>query len=210
MHVASVRSVRMRATLCRPHGKNGGFRMNEHIAPALPDWQVSRWFNTEGPLRLADLRGRVVMIHAFQMLCPGCVAHGLPLAARVHERFGGDGVAVIGLHCVFEHHEAMRPEALQAFIHEYRLQFPIGVDRPSPDGSIPLTMAQWRLQGTPSTLLLDREGHLRLHHFGALDDLHLGVAIGRLLAQPHAAAAEPCHQVTDTRGCADGVCATSQ
>jgi peroxiredoxin len=163
--------------------------MDERILPSLPDWQVMRWFNTEGPLQLADLRGRVVLIHAFQMLCPGCVTHGLPLAAKVHECFGGEGVAVIGLHCVFEHHEVMRPEALQVFIQEYRLRFPIGVDVPSPDGPIPLTMAQWRLRGTPSTLLLDREGRLHLHHFGAIDELRLGASIGRLLAQPHAAAA---------------------
>jgi peroxiredoxin len=89
----------------------------------LPDWQVSRWFSTEGPLHLSDLRGRVVLIHVFPMLCPGCVAHGLLLAARVHQRFGGEGVAVVGLHCVFEHHEAMGPQALQAFIHDYRLRF---------------------------------------------------------------------------------------
>jgi len=184
--------------------------MNEHVAPTLPDWQVSRWFNTEGPLRLSDLRGRVVLIHAFQMLCPGCVSHGLPLAARVHQRFGGEGVAVVGLHCVFEHHEAMGPQALQAFIHEYRLRFPIGVDVPSPDGPIPQTMAQWRLQGTPSTLLLDRQGRLRLHHFGALDELHLGVAIGQLLAQPHAAVIDPSRNEADAGACTDGACATSQ
>lgn len=181
--------------------------MNEHIAPALPDWQVSRWFNTEGPLRLSDLRGRVVLIHAFQMLCPGCVAHGLPQAARVHQRFGGEGVAVVGLHCVFEHHEAMGPQALQAFIHEYRLRFPIGVDGPSPDGPVPRTMAQWRLQGTPSTLLLDRQGRLRLHHFGALDELHLGVAIGRLLAQPPADRSDVNASAADVAACADGACA---
>lgn len=183
--------------------------MEPRIVPPLQDWQVSQWFNTEGPLRLVDLRGRVVLIHAFQMLCPGCVAHGLPLAARVHEHFGTEGVAVIGLHCVFEHHEAMRPEALQAFIHEYRLQFPIGVDASSPAGPIPLTMAQWHLRGTPSTLLLDREGRLRLHHFGALDELRLGVAIGRLLAESHAAAADFSRNDAEAGSCAEGVCATS-
>lgn len=184
--------------------------MIERNVSPLPDWRVSRWFNTEGPLRLADLRGRVVLIHAFQMLCPGCVTHGLPLAAKTHERFGEEGVAVIGLHCVFEHHEAMQPQALQAFIQEYRLRFPIGVDVPSPDGPIPLTMAQWRLRGTPSTLLLDRQGRLCLHHFGALDELHLGASIGRLLAQPHATGADPSHNVTDTGDCADGACTTPQ
>ena len=37
------------------------------------------------------------MIEAFQMLCPGCVSHGLPQAQRIQHAFG-DAVAVLGLH----------------------------------------------------------------------------------------------------------------
>lgn len=57
------------------------------IAPAL---HVSRWFNTSSPISLDDLRGRVVVIEAFQMLCPGCVSHGLPQAQRIIGAFGSD------------------------------------------------------------------------------------------------------------------------
>jgi len=38
-------------------------------------------------IRLSALLGRVVMLHAFQMLSPGCVSHGLPQASRVREMF---------------------------------------------------------------------------------------------------------------------------
>lgn len=51
--------------------------------PVLPEWQVSTWLNTPEPIALESLRGRVVLLHAFQMLCPGCVAHGLPQTERV-------------------------------------------------------------------------------------------------------------------------------
>ena len=44
-----------------------------------PPLEISEWVNTPGPLTLSALRGRVVMLHAFQMLCPACVQHGLPL-----------------------------------------------------------------------------------------------------------------------------------
>ena len=37
-------------------------------APAAPAWSTDRWFNTAAPLTLDALRGRVVMLHAFQML----------------------------------------------------------------------------------------------------------------------------------------------
>ena len=45
--------------------------MDAAQAQLLPEWQVAQWFNTGQPLRVADLRGQVVLIHAFQMLCPG-------------------------------------------------------------------------------------------------------------------------------------------
>lgn len=61
-----------------------------------PDLVVSRWFNTKVPLSLAALRGRVVLLHAFQMLCPGCVAHGTPQAERAHRMFRETDLTVIG------------------------------------------------------------------------------------------------------------------
>ena len=66
------------------------------FAPA-PAWQISQWFNSERALSLADFRGRVIALHAFQMLCPGCVQQGLPQAARIARLFDPARVAVVGL-----------------------------------------------------------------------------------------------------------------
>ena len=71
------------------------------IYPASPEWRVSRWFNSEAPLSLGALRGKVVMVSAFQMLCPGCVSESLPQALRVREAFSEAELAVVGLHTVF-------------------------------------------------------------------------------------------------------------
>ena len=153
-----------------------------------PPWRVSRWFNS-APLTLADLRGRVVVAHAFQMLCPGCAVHALPQMQRVRQTFPADRVAVIGLHTVFEHHEAQGPAALEAFLYEYRYAFPVGVDAYAEGDPLPLTMRAYAMQGTPTLLLIDAQGRLREQHFGMLDDLALGVALGRLLGEVDAAAA---------------------
>jgi len=159
--------------------------MDASAAITMPEWEVAQWFNAEQPLRVADLRGQVVLVHAFQMLCPGCVINAIPQARKVHELYGRHGVAVIGLHTVFEHHDAMQPHALEAFIHEYRLRFPVGVDAPADDVSgIPRTMRRLGLEGTPTTLMLDRQGRLRMRYFGHVEDLQLGVLLGRLLAEP--------------------------
>lgn len=151
---------------------------------AAPELDVAAWFNTPAPLRLAQLRGRVVVLHAFQMLCPGCILHGVPQAQRIHNLFAQDEVQVIGLHTVFEHHDAMREPSLKAFMHEFRVTFPVAVDRHQDGESLPSTMARYEMQGTPTLILVDRAGHIRAHQFGQLDDMAVGAQIARLVLEP--------------------------
>ncbi len=145
-----------------------------------PELLAQSWYNTDRPLLLAGFRGRVVVMTAFQVLCPSSVAMAIPQAKRIHETFEPKDVAVIGLHATFEHHDAYGTAVLKAFIQEYRLKFPIALDQPNPDGPIPLTMDAYKMRGTPSLVLIDRFGVVRKHAFGAVDDLRLGAEIGAL------------------------------
>lgn len=151
----------------------------QSIAPELA---VAKWFNSKEPLTLAGLRGCPVLIHAFQMLCPGCVAHGTPQAETAHRLFRDTDLQVIGLHTVFEHHAAMTPVSLEAFIHEYCLTFPIGVDEPGQSTPIPVTMGRYQMRGTPTSILIGRDGVLLHHGFGQESDMALGALISSALA----------------------------
>ncbi len=151
--------------------------MIETGGPA-PELEVAQWFNSE-PLTLSQLRGTVVVLHAFQMLCPGCVLHGTPFAQRLHETFAGPDVTVIGLHTVFEHHAAMTPVALQAYLHEFRITMPVGVDRPSAEMGMPQTMAAFRMQGTPTLIVIDKAGVVRAQAFGSTNEL----AVAKLIVE---------------------------
>ena len=151
--------------------------------PTAPELAVSRWFNTGANPTLADLRGEVVVIEAFQMLCPGCVSHGLPQAKRIQQVFG-DAVVLLGLHCVFEHHTAMTPVSLEAFLYEYRITFPVGVDAHDAGAALPVTMGRYQLRGTPSLVAIDRAGCIRLNAFGQVDDLTIGATLARLIDEP--------------------------
>ncbi|MXN64851.1 redoxin domain-containing protein [Stappia sp. GBMRC 2046] len=165
-----------------------------------PPLETLCWLNSRSDITLEQLRGKVVMIEAFQMLCPGCVSHGLPQAMRVAETFSPDDVVVLGLHTVFEHHEAQGTRAaLEAFLHEYRVKFPVGIDQPSGKGGAPRTMTAYRMQGTPTQILIDRQGKLRKQHFGAEDDLALGAQIMSLLREGDIEAAHAAGK-TNTQG----------
>jgi len=183
--------------------------MTNTLTPA-PKLMVSEWLNTQNPITLELLIGKVVVIEAFQMLCPGCVSHGLPQAKRISETFSGagtnDDVVVLGLHCVFEHHKAQGTKAaLEAFIHEYRIEFPVGIDAHANNTPIPQTMLNYQLNGTPSLIIIDRNGALRHQFFGSVSDMTLGAAIMELILEKSTVAlvqqAESGTTNCDSEGC---------
>lgn len=159
-----------------------------------PELSVAQWFNTDETLSLETLRGRPVLIHAFQMLCPGCVALAIPQAQKAQAIFAKTDLQVIGLHTVFEHHDAMTPTALKAFLHEYGVTFPVGVDTPSPHGEIPMTMAAYGMRGTPTTILVDRGGNVAANLFGQIEDLALGALIQSVLDEARINSEFPAHE----------------
>ena len=141
-----------------------------------PELAVTRWLNTKEPVTLKALKGKVVVLLAFQMLCPSCVEKALPLARKLSQRFNPEQVAVIALHTVFENHDVMTEKALQVFQKEYNWPFPIGIDKP--DGvRPPKTFATYQMQGTPSLLVFDRAGRLRRHYFGHPDEMMIAAEV---------------------------------
>jgi hypothetical protein len=163
--------------------------LSEQPRPA-PEWHTAGWLNADEGFGLPQLRGRVVFLHAFQMLCPACVSHGIPQALRVAATFSGAPLAVVGLHTVFEHHAAMQPVSLRAFVQEYRIHFPVGIDAPGEHGNpVPRTMQAYGMQGTPTAVLIDAQGRLRRQVFGIYEDLLLGAELATLLAETGPAAA---------------------
>jgi peroxiredoxin len=158
--------------------------MSDSETIEAPEWIISQWLNSETEITLASLRGRVLVAGAFQMLCPGCVSDLIPQLRKAHALLKGAEVSIIGLHTVFEHHAAMEPVSLKAFLHENRITFPVGVDKPGlPAQAIPQTMQLYGMQGTPTMLLIDRQGRLRRMGFGHMDDMQLGAEIMALLGE---------------------------
>ena len=66
--------------------------------------------------------------------------------------------------------------------------FPIGIDKTGKE--LPETMAAYQIQGTPTILLFDRQGRLRRHYLGQVDDFRLGAEIMALVIEPATAPRE--------------------
>lgn len=152
--------------------------------PRPPELVVDYWLNTESSLSLEALRGKVVVIFVFQMLCPGCVKNSLPQAKIAHAVFNPDDVVILGLHSVFEHHQAYSKAILSAFLQENRIHFPVAIDKPSDSPSrYPETMKAYQMQGTPTLIVIDRKGLLRKQKFGHENDMVLGAELMKLVEE---------------------------
>jgi len=161
------------------------------IGDVVPEWDVTGWVGGDAST-LREQRGRVIVVHTFQMLCPGCIYRGIPQAIELSRRVDPADVSVIGLHTVFEHHEAMTEGNLRVFLSELRVPFPVGIDRHDAQLQTPATMRAWGLRGTPSTVVIDREGRLAHAGFGTEDDMSLALRVGRLLEPASGCAADLC------------------
>lgn len=141
-----------------------------------PEISASRWINSKDPRALKAEKGKVVVVCVFQMLCPGSQKYGLPQAMRLAEAFSEDEVTVLGLHMAFENFDKQSPDKVEAYLAENDITIPVAYDKPNGDG-LPQTMQDYELQGTPAILIFDRQGRLRRHYLGAVDDLRVGAEV---------------------------------
>lgn len=70
------------------------------VLKQAPKLSISSWLNSKQAISLENYYGKIVIIYAFQMLCPGCIQHSLPQASRVQQMFSEKNVQVLGLHSV--------------------------------------------------------------------------------------------------------------
>lgn len=146
------------------------------------DLIIDKWLNVfEGFSLDVHSSEFIKIIHVFQMLCPGCIYRGIPQAHGLYNRFNSDDVKLVGLHSVFENHEAMQPHALEIFVSELGLPFPVGIDKKVDGEWMPETMKAYQLQGTPSLIVIDHNGDIKLNHFGHVDQNKIEAFITELI-----------------------------
>lgn len=147
------------------------------------DMNIEKWLNTTENFKLDLQDGSIKFIHFFQMLCPGCVYYGIPQTTEVFNKYQSEKFKVMAVHSVFENHEVMSEAALKVFIHEWRLPFPVGIDKRLDGEWMPETMKTYQMQGTPTTVVIDGKGEVRLAHFGHFEQDQLEAFLNRLIEE---------------------------
>lgn len=149
-------------------------------APELPDGL--QWFNTERPLRLAELRGRVVLLDFWTYCCINCM-HVLPDLKYLEDKYR-DRISVIGLHSPKFPNERVGSQ-LQKAINRHHIRHPVAND---PQFQVWRTYA---IKAWPSILVIDAEGYVVGVMRGEGHRRQLDELVGKLLQDADSKGLQP-------------------
>jgi len=126
-------------------------------APEFPRTETVDWINSP-PLRLADLRGRVVLLDIWTFGCWNCY-RSFPWLNGLEARLKNQGLQVVGIHSP-EFDRERDLAALKRKVQEFHLEHPIMVDN---------DLRYWHALGNrywPAYYLIDKSGRIRAKFFG--------------------------------------------
>jgi len=147
--------------------------LSEHLGPA--------------PSSLDRLKGRVLLLFFWAHWCSDCKIQG-PILARLQSRHADQGLTIVAptqrYGYVARGKPAGRDEEAQYIDQVRATSYPMLAGQP-----VPLSEANHKRYGvssTPTLVLVDREGVVRLYHPGRMTEEELDPLIRRLLTPPSA------------------------
>jgi thiol-disulfide isomerase/thioredoxin len=122
-----------------------------------PELATGDWINSE-PLKLNELRGRVVLIEFWTFGCINC-RNILPFVKSWADRYREKGLTVIGVHSP-EFDEERNVEHLRREISSLGIRYPVVTDNDYE------TWHAYKVEAWPTVFLLDKQGRIRWMHVG--------------------------------------------
>lgn len=130
----------------------------------LPDMGVAPeltnevWLNTDRPLRLGDLRGKVVLLDMWTFGCINC-RNVLPALRDWYKTYSDQGLVIIGNHFPeFDYERDLNN--LTAAVHQLDVPYAVAQDNAGQ------TWTAYRTRYWPTLFLIDKNGHVRYTHIG--------------------------------------------
>ena len=136
-------------------GRSTEYKSSE--SATAPELVSGEWINSE-PLKLKDLRGRVVLIEFWTFGCINC-RNTLPFVKGWHDRYHDKGFIVIGVHSP-EFDEEKNVESLRGQAASLGIRYPVVTDNDYK------TWNAYKVEAWPTIFLLDKEGRIRWTHVG--------------------------------------------
>ncbi|MGI0006282.1 MAG: redoxin domain-containing protein, partial [Nitrososphaera sp.] len=113
---------------------------------------ISNYINTE-EFKLADLKGKVVLVDFWTYSCINCI-RTIPYLNAWHEKYADDGLVIVGIHAP-EFDFEKNPDNVQAAVEKFGIQYPVVQDNEHG------TWDAYQNRYWPRKYLVDDEGYIR-------------------------------------------------
>jgi thiol-disulfide isomerase/thioredoxin len=117
-----------------------------------PELNGAAWLNTDHPLKLADLKGKLVLLDFWTYCCINCM-HVLPDLKYLEEKYANEPLVVVGVHSAKFENEKDTDNIRQAILR-YGISHPVVVD---------VNHRLWNaytVRGWPTIVLVDPAGYI--------------------------------------------------
>lgn len=125
---------------------------------SAPEITNDTWINADAPLRLADLRGKVVVVEFWTFGCYNC-QNVLPYIKEWDAKYEGDDFEVVSVHYPEFTYER-EVENVRAAVQEAGIHYPVAIDNEG------VTWRAYNQRYWPVWYVLDKNGIIRYKHIG--------------------------------------------
>jgi peroxiredoxin len=150
-------------------GNTNAERYTAGHRPLAPDFSSTTLTGT--PVHFSSYRGKVVVVNFWGSWCPPCRAEA-PTLAVVAEQYQPAGVTFLGVD------ERDTTASAEAFARNFGITYP-SLNDPSQEIALDFT-AVVPLEGTPTTLVIDRTGHIAGAVFGGVTYPELAAILAKV------------------------------
>ncbi|QET04488.1 thioredoxin family protein [Cupriavidus pauculus] len=135
---------------------------------------IDKWLNSP-PLKMEQLRGKVVLVDFWTYSCINCV-NTLPYVKQWYEKYKDKGLVVVGVHTP-EFPFEKSTSNVEAAIKRFGITYPVAQDNNY------ATWSAYSNQYWPATYLIDADGKIVYKHYGEGAYAETESVIQKLLAE---------------------------
>ena len=136
---------------------------------------ITGYINTNSAIKLADLKGKVVLVHFWTYPCVNCI-HTIPYLNDWYQKYSNKGLVIVGVQTP-EFSDEKNINNVKAAVNNFQIKYPVILDN---------NYATWNAYGNnywPRDYLVDNQGYIRYSHIGEGDYAQTEQMIQSLLAE---------------------------
>jgi thiol-disulfide isomerase/thioredoxin len=141
------------------NAKAAQFKIDKSQFKKAPEFTgTTGHINTLAPVKLSDLRGKVILVHFWTYTCINCI-HTIPHLNDWYQKYSNEGLVIVGVQTP-EFDFEKNIDNVKSAVQNFQIKYPVILDN---------NYVNWNAYGNnywPRDYLVDNQGIIRYNHIG--------------------------------------------